>query len=296
MTGSAQVLLNELIDYAGLFPPAGLDMETAVANYARYRDGEHAWMLGRFVVPAARLCEFERVASALWGDREPAPPWPVSVLGGADLDAAMKSISEFQATCEGALVDSLELKIDSAEEISATAAQIPAGIAAYFEIPASSDPHACLAALAARGGRAKIRTGGLAAEAFLNPRELATFVITCAALGVPFKATAGLHHLVRGVYSLSYEPDAACCRMHGFLNVLMAATFAHSGMAGVEDLISILEEQSPTAFYFDTAGVVWRDWRIAAEQIRNARTNLAVAFGSCSFEEPVAELQASGLL
>ena len=57
-----RILLRGLIDYAGLFPPASLDMADAVRNYAAYREGEHAWALGRFVVPAARLEEFERVA------------------------------------------------------------------------------------------------------------------------------------------------------------------------------------------------------------------------------------------
>ena len=54
---SLETLLAGLIDYAGLFPPAALPMEQAVANYRRYRGGEHAWMLGRFVVPAARAAE-----------------------------------------------------------------------------------------------------------------------------------------------------------------------------------------------------------------------------------------------
>jgi hypothetical protein len=54
---SLQTLLAGLIDYAGLFPPAALSMEQAIANYRRYRDGEHAWMLGRFVVPAARAAD-----------------------------------------------------------------------------------------------------------------------------------------------------------------------------------------------------------------------------------------------
>ena len=34
-----RALLTESIDYAGLFPPAGLDMASAVENYARYRAG-----------------------------------------------------------------------------------------------------------------------------------------------------------------------------------------------------------------------------------------------------------------
>jgi len=64
---SLRVLLTHLIDYAGLFPPAALDMQTAMRNYAAYREGEYSWMLGRFVVPAARKDEVDAA-------------WPLAVL------------------------------------------------------------------------------------------------------------------------------------------------------------------------------------------------------------------------
>src|SRR5689334_18488590 len=62
-----RILLDRLIDYAGLFPPAALDMTAATRNYAAYREGEYAWILGRFVVPAARKSEVD-------------PAWPLAVL------------------------------------------------------------------------------------------------------------------------------------------------------------------------------------------------------------------------
>lgn len=74
-TGSLHALLEGLVDYAGLFPPAALSMQDAVRNYARYRDGEYAWALGRFVVPADRAHEV------------PAE-FPLSVLGVDEVKAA----------------------------------------------------------------------------------------------------------------------------------------------------------------------------------------------------------------
>jgi hypothetical protein len=62
---SLRALLESLIDYAELFPPAALDMKTAVRNYARYLECEHSWMLARFVVPVARLEEFELEQASL---------------------------------------------------------------------------------------------------------------------------------------------------------------------------------------------------------------------------------------
>src|SRR6185436_5365584 len=88
---AVRTLLQSLIDYAGLFPPAGLDMETSVRNYARYRSGEDRWALGKFIVPASRLAEFERTASP---HVDPANPWPLSVLGGSDLNLDLAMILE----------------------------------------------------------------------------------------------------------------------------------------------------------------------------------------------------------
>ena len=78
---SLRALLHGLIDYAGLFPPARLDMQSAVANYARYLEGNRAWMLGRFVVPSSRLEEFERAAAALLPKVRDVEPWALALLG-----------------------------------------------------------------------------------------------------------------------------------------------------------------------------------------------------------------------
>ena len=73
-TKSLRVLLEGLIDYAGLFPPAALSMQDAVRNYARYRDGAYAWALGKFVVPGDRA-------------QEVPPEFPLSVLGVDEVKA-----------------------------------------------------------------------------------------------------------------------------------------------------------------------------------------------------------------
>ena len=54
-----------LTDYAGLFPPAELGMREAVRNYAEYLNGPDSACLGRFIVPADRIDEFEIAASDL---------------------------------------------------------------------------------------------------------------------------------------------------------------------------------------------------------------------------------------
>jgi len=99
-----RALLWDLIDYAGLFPPAELGMMSAVRNYNDYRNGEYSWALGRFVVPAARLDEFGSFACGT--------PMRLTVLG-----MPQGSIPN---------VETLELKATQVSEIEAAAGGLPA--------------------------------------------------------------------------------------------------------------------------------------------------------------------------
>ncbi|HEX5082219.1 MAG TPA: hypothetical protein VFY40_09240, partial [Blastocatellia bacterium] len=139
------------------------------------------------------------------------------------------------------------------------------------------------------------RTGGVTADAFPSSVNLARFIKLCAEEDVPFKATAGLHHPLRSVNRLTYAHDSASTMMHGFLNVFLAAAFAQHG-ADVDRLVKLLEEKSPDAFQFESGCVIWRGDMVVRGQLRNSRNLLAIAFGSCSFEEPIEGLKKIGLL
>ncbi|HET7190233.1 MAG TPA: hypothetical protein VFI52_18910, partial [Gemmatimonadaceae bacterium] len=89
---SLRALVAGLVDYAGLFPPASLDMPAAAARYAEYRASADAWMLGRFIVPVARLNE---LAAAL--PAQPDTPWTLCVLMGDDLQADARRLADFEA-------------------------------------------------------------------------------------------------------------------------------------------------------------------------------------------------------
>jgi hypothetical protein len=296
MHKSIQALLTGLIDYAGLFPPAALDMPTAVRNYAAYRSSEYGWMLGRFVVPVARLAELEAAAA----DHLPLPDaneaWLLTVLAGADLNADLTKIAEFNQRHEQrVLIDTLEIKTASAAEIQQAAELAHGKLAVYCEIPIADDPAKLVNTIADAELRAKVRTGGVIAEAFPSSHDLARFIATCAEADVPFKATAGLHHPLRSVNRLTYEPDSAPALMHGFLNVFIAAGFAQFGLE-TERLVEILEERAPETFVFDSGGVRWRDNDLVLAHLRNTRSLFAISFGSCSFTEPLEDLQRLGLL
>jgi hypothetical protein len=139
---------------------------------------------------------------------------------------------------------------------------------------------------------AKLRTGGVTPDAIPSIESIADFIRACAELRLPFKATAGLHHPVRAPHPLTYAADAPRAVMHGFLNVFMAAALAWHGD---HDLEPVLAETDPVAFRFDDRAH-WRDRFLTVDQVRDARSRFAHAFGSCSFDEPVDGLKDLGLL
>ena len=290
MLESVHALVEHAIDYAGLFPPAALDMTRAAANYSRYLAGEHNWMLGRFVVTTERLHELENVLVA----NPPTGKWRIAALTGTGVSGAIPAILAFNAHTRDAAVDSLEGKATTIAEIRDAASAIPEGFTIWFEIPTDPDPTPLIEALAEARFGAKIRTGGITEDAFPPPEHVARFIARCDDAHVPFKATAGLHHAVRGLHRLTYEPDSPSSTMYGFLNILLAAAFRWSGTSMAETT-AILTEQDG-AFRFARKGVVWGQHWISTVQIRSARHRLIASFGSCSFDEPVADLSQRGLL
>jgi hypothetical protein len=316
---SMTTLMRGLVDYAGLFPPAGLGMAAAVERYARYRTGPDAWALGRFVVPASRLAELEAAMAALPAARHSAGPWRLSALASLPLERDLDTVRTFNTRHERgeafvAQVDSLEIKVASPDDVrracdeasrysesdggspaGPTGGEAPRRLQLYLECRPGEGLGALLAETHASGAGVKFRTGGVTPDAVPLPRAAATFIARCAELGLQFKATAGLHHPIRSVRPLTYERDAPQATMHGFLNVFVAAALADACHAGVEELIAVIEEQDAGAFLFTGEDVTWRGRRLTAAQIAASR-HLARSFGSCSFEEPLDDLRTLGLL
>lgn len=291
-------LLRGVVDYAGLFPPAGLPMAGAVEQYARHRQEPSAWMLGRFVLPAARLDEFE-AAAASHLPRESAAWWSLSALLSSDIEEDLARVERFNdrhrdARHGAALVDTVELKAHSVQDVAHASGVVQRQFDTYMEIPVAEDPAELVAAIGTARAKAKIRTGGTTADAFPPPAHVIRFIARCIAHGVAFKATAGLHHPWRGEYRLTYEPDAARGLMFGFLNVLLATAALHDG-AEHGEAAAILDERDPQAIRFQGDGVRVGGRVIPPQSLGRARDSMT-SFGSCSFAEPVSDLGAQGLL
>ncbi|MCC6428037.1 MAG: hypothetical protein IT435_14605 [Phycisphaerales bacterium] len=315
MTRSLRTLLIDIIDYAGLFPPAALGMDDAVETYARARAGEHEWMLGRFICPVGKLADFSRAGAALMpgtfatsGYRErvdASEPWGISVLMDAqDMDkllADLPVIDEFNQrhsveTAGLARIDMAEIKISDAQQIDAVLDELPEDIFPFFEFPVTTDCRGFVTALAGNSAGAKIRTGGVVGNAFPTADEIAAFLHACAAVDVPFKATAGLHHPLRGVHKLTYQPDSASCKMHGFLNLLVAAALVRAIKPDENLTRMILQEEDMDNFRFSEEILGWKEYLASVTDVALARESFALSFGSCAFDEPIEDLKRLKLL
>jgi hypothetical protein len=234
--------LEGIVDHAALFPPASLAVPDALAEEERIRASEHGWLVGRFVARASQLAELGDV--------------PLRLTVVLDDDAAPRVDPR---------VEAVEVPPAVAADVDTTVEEV------YVERPV--DGLDWLDEVAALGRRAKVRCGGASVP---SVAELAAFVRRCRKLGVPFKATAGLHH-----------PVAAPGR-HGFLNLLAAATFGDEERA--------LADEDPTAFALGDGRFAWRGREAGAAEIARVRRDVFVSFGSCSVAEPVEDLEALGLL
>lgn len=283
-----------LVDYAGLFPPAGLDLERVLQNHATYAGGPHRWMLGRLILPLDRLDE----ASALLErtDRTGAQPWTISVLAAAgDISGhvgdRIRRFNERHAAADVAIV-AVEWPAQEAHQVADAADVVPEWLERYVEIAHGDDR--LLDAIAEHGCYAKLRAGGIVAQAFPSTDQVAAFLVACAAREVPFKATAGLHHPLRGRHRLTYAADSDTGVMHGFVNLVLGAALARSGRSDIRDVAATLELADAHAFAFSDETAAWDTHSVSFDQIVEARAHLLRSVGSCSFEEPVDDLRRIG--
>jgi hypothetical protein len=290
-----RALLAGLVDYAGLYPPASLDMQRAVAEYVTQRAGAHAWMLGRFVAPAAALADCVHAVHGTPGRDDARLPLPVSAVLGQDLLADVALVHD-AIVARGAIlhVDSIEARVSSPAELAAVATARPPGTLLFAEVPTGPALSAMLDAVAQQGVHAKIRTGGVTPAGFPGPADIVVFMRGCLDRGIAFKATAGLHHPLRGQYRLTYEPGATTHAMYGYLNVFLAATLLRAGGSD-DDAVALLCESDPAALVTADGALGWRTHRFSEAVLHDTRRSLALSFGSCSFREPVDELTQLGL-
>ncbi|MEO5877449.1 MAG: hypothetical protein ABIS86_23605 [Streptosporangiaceae bacterium] len=263
MNGTVVPLLRDLVDDAGLFPPAGLPMGEAVARYRRELRAAHPMLTHRFLCPASR---FEELRAALAEH--------AYIRVGILLDDAVPEDDE------RIMVDLAEKALPAGDQ-AALAEQALAdfngfGVPLFLEPVRSPGWLDAIRVVSRNKGPmrgVKVRCGGLSADLFPSPTELAEFIMACAAENVPFKATAGLHH------ALPYTDPATGFAHFGYLGLVAAVTRAFDG-AGVAQVAGALTETDPGRL---------------TDGLSDRSRELLVSYGSCSTEDPVGDAVALGL-
>lgn len=294
---SVRSAFSHLIDYAGLFPPAKLALAQANGEYLEAQSGPHGWMLGRFIIPLPILATAAHAA---------ADSFSVILDAGTESDAwldALRSLAGEVASLKqrGVPVDVLELPLPPGaareagdalgrvrDALQSAGVELPTFVEFVGASRARADVEAAMAACARAGVSAKLRCGGITADAFPSVNDVVEFIAAASAARVAFKATAGLHHPVR------HLDPATGFTMHGFLNVLTAAALAPR--SDRTTLRQIVAEEDADAFRFESAALCWRGARVEARELEAIRRTAFVSYGSCSFSEPVEDLTALGIL
>ncbi len=295
MLTALQALLAAAIDYAGMFPPARLPLESAAACYARYRSEPSRSLLGVFVVPIDRVDDLAAARRGLAGDGDHGA-WPVSVLVTDADDGTAGRLHQLRDRHRDQLrLDAVEVAPIAAGAIAPFVHALESGWTVSFELALDPGLEERLLAVVAAGAQAKVRTGGVTVEAIPSPSQVAVFLALCHRIGAPFKATAGLHHPLRGLRSLTYDVESLRAEMHGFLNLLVAAVLLYDGKLTAEEAAAVLAERDFEMFRFAANEIGWRDYAVSVPAIEQARSGFLRSFGSCSFEEPLQELRELGL-
>lgn len=303
-----QAFMTGLIDYAGLFPPANLDLAEAAENYGRYLISSDKAMLARFIIPATKLADLPTLSAG----------WRFSILGRSGATANdfhqntaldLAAIQTFRQN-QPATADVFEVRLPTAVLSSSELPELlhqtgqhlttESGLTLFYEVPLDENWQAPLSQVVTAvaqynqqtGHHAglKLRCGGVVATAFPTAEQIATALHLCRDHGVPLKATAGLHHPIR------HYNDSVQTKMHGFINVFGAGLLAHIHQLSLADTIAILHEEDPHQFTFSETHFSWQTCTATADQIAQLRQTRLISYGSCSFDEPREDLRALGWL
>ena len=215
-------LFAGLVDDASLLPPGSTSVSGAITAFREHQDAWYAELLNTLLVPSSLLdfaCD--------------PPGLPVGVINDAPLVVLPVAVAKVRAA--GARVCQIEAAVARrGEDPQPGLAELrrfalnDIDLDVYAEIPLSWGLLGALDAVAtarADGFRIapKFRVGGLAAELFPTPVELAAVICACRDRELPFKLAAGLRHAMRHT-----DPETGFTH-HGFLNVLVAALLADDG-------------------------------------------------------------------
>jgi hypothetical protein len=271
-------LLARLVDDAALFPPGNASMPDAVRGHLDARAGEWAGAVGLFLCPASRLAELITELIKV----KPVKPIALSLVIDTGLGGVPKAVSIVESRSELLALRMVEMPAPSDVDevwLERVSEFVPEDVIRVVE-PRRGGAEWLdgVRRVIEHGSWPKLRCGGVSKENFPSVDEVADFLAVVSGGGVAFKATAGLHHAVRRT-----DADTGFTH-HGFLNLLVATARALSG----GDVREALSSTDAVALGEEANGL--------SDQAAHAVRGVFASYGSCSLDEPIADLEELGLL
>lgn len=274
-------LFRHLVDDASMFPPGNLPLPEAVAAHHAHLLSAHADLVGPFVCTDDNLMKVAEAA------RSGETPLRVSVVvsGGA---GGIEPVVRWGDRSKDVVVTGVEVRLRDEDDLSRNALRVVRACddcfdeeTAYVEVGLDGGWERALDVVADAGYAAKLRTGGLDAHLFPTSAQVAAFITACLDRELAFKCTAGLHNAVR------HTAEDSGFEHHGFLNVLLATRASLDG-ATQDELAHLLENR-------DGEELASRLRELTEDQAASTR-RWFTSFGSCSIDEPLADLNSLGLM
>ena len=261
-TGAAVSLFDGFLDDAAVFPPGRKPLDRAVPDHSAHRGSAYGGLVGPLVLAAPALAELDAFVS------EPLDLAVTAPEGPAQLPEVLRRAADLPVRLVG-----LEVAMPANLGVAEVFAELEAAgdVPVFVEVPRDSRRAEVIGTCARAGHQAKFRTGGVTADRYPDEAELASAVLAVVRAGVPFKATAGLHHAIRNT-----DPGTGF-EQHGFLNLLLATAAAARG-GSADELVGLLAER-------DGARVA-----AAVSEVDASVREWFRSFGTCSIIDPVTEL------
>lgn len=327
VTPVMKALLTELIDYAGLFPPAKLSMTEAIQNYFAYRDSPHGWILARFICPATRLGELASVLSS-WEQELASRPLRLAITCSSapttdeffsTLEREILAIKEFHELHQSRVhVELLECKMPqslfSANAVTST--QVKSFLDDFIDFiddELNWTLHPFLEPQFNEHWEKSLATLFSGFAQHYDSRSLWTrkhalppgIKLRCGGTLLPQPPSPAqvAHVLVHGSNAdMSFKATAGLhhplpqvdvtrgLTEHGFLNVFIAAILAFTRSVSEDVLQALLTDSKIENFTFEDDTIRWKHHELHVKEITEARQKI-ISFGSCDFLEPIDELK-----
>ncbi len=303
MRTAPEVFLSKLIDYAGIFPPANLELSLALSNYRSYIQSNHNWIISKFIISSTDLKKISIKDINQFNSQNLLNLSIISKNFNKDYNIINTFLREFSSSVKFSCLETQITNVtnfyNQMIEINDLIKKNKLNISLFFEllsknwqdnIPLVIDNISRFNETYETNFGFKLRCGGIKKSSFPAPKYISTVLLQSIKRNIPMKFTAGLHH------PYIYKDRQINTNMYGFFNVFLSGMFAKKYDLNKNDIIKILIDKNKDHFQFKENKIKWQSYYITKDEILDYRLKNFISFGSCSFDKPCEDLKDNGIL